>query len=153
MNLNLDALHLVPETLEFCGSRVRRIGKTTYTFYTILGYLEVLENCDIIVLIRRHQDLPDYFNTLDKLFKENNLEPKYDISSRRMYFKNNSNRIKFITVSSIKFNHPSDFSNDGNLYLITDLENMPSQFYKEEITIDNCKDILDKYKNYLQRNV
>jgi len=145
--LNIDALHKVPEILDKRGSYGRQFGKTTYCLYTILGHLQVLENSGISVLISNHKQIPIYFKFLDKIFHENNLEPVYSIPARRIKFKNNSNQIKIWTLESIQHTHPMDLVlkiEDWDNYLITDLEEMPPEFYQEEITINNCG-ILNKY--------
>ena len=150
--INIDTLHRVPEILDEYGSYVRQIGKTTYCLHTILGYLQVLENEDIIVIITEFKRLPNYFNPLDRLFIKNDLQPIYSIADRRIRFKNNTNRIKFITLDYLIKNHPTDFCNSDSshdLYLIFDLDNMPAEFYKEELTVLNCHNI-DYYKRYLQ---
>ena len=146
MDLNIDALHKVPEILDEKGSFGRQWGKTTYCLYTILGYLQVLENEDIVVLISHIESLDYYYSGLYDIFKENNLKPMYDLGSRRIRFSNNSNRVKFISTKTLKNNHPGDFigQTENDLYLITDLEEMPPYFYHEEITIRNCE-ILNKY--------
>jgi len=143
--INLNILHNTHNILHKRGSYGRQFGKTTYMCYLILGYLEVLENETITVLLEKEDRLFDISKKLNEIFEENDLKPIYEVSSRRLHFENNSNNIKFITLDILKRNHPTDFSPSYNVNLIHDLEGMSSHFYNEEISIWNCKPILDKY--------
>lgn len=147
--LNLDYLHKVPELLKKHGSGIRQIGKTMYCLQTIMGYLNVLENETIIVIIHSHKDLPNYFNPLDELFREDDLEPIYHINERRISFKNNSNRIKFMTVNTLAEHHPTSFSSSHDVYLIIDLDNMPPHFFNDGITIGDSH-LLSDYRQYIK---
>jgi hypothetical protein len=100
------------------------------------------------------------------------------MSSRRLTFTNNSNQLKIFTLKSIQSVHPRELvtvegmdgyygsiseGNDSSVAivearirqawqapLITMLEGMPPEFYKERITIGNCDEVLDKYKRFIR---
>jgi hypothetical protein len=145
--MNLDKLYNTLRILESEGSWGRGFGKTTYSLYNVLGYLQILEKETIIILIDNEKCLNFYLNQLRDLFEKNELDWEFDGMSRRFKFKNNSNNIKIFTLNTIQKMHPIDTGASRNLYLITDLNNMPPEFYQEEITVEECYK-LEKYKNY-----
>lgn len=105
------------------------------------------------------------------LIKIPNVPSNY--SSRRIAFKNNSNQIKILTLKSIQKLNPQDLVRTKTKLnenfdekemerfnsevkeawkqpLFTLIYNMPEEFYGEEITIENCEEILNKYKQYIK---
>jgi len=147
IKLDINKLHKVPEILETRGSYGRQFGKTEWFLQNLVGYVEVLENTVIPVLIHHHKGIPPKFARLFHIFKERGLEPIYDIGNRRIRFKNNTNEIKFLTLDTIQRSNPLDYitdKNDALLFLLHDLENMPPEFYRDSITLlDSIK--LNKY--------
>lgn len=150
-NLNLDALHKVPSILAKYGSFPKRIGKTTYAVYSIIGAVQVLENETICVLIKDEKELDFFLRKFYEICLDNDLDPMWHESFRRVWFKNNSNHIKFITLQTLQIAHPTTFAkpHSYNNFIITDLNNMPPDFYQEELTSLNIE-LIDKYAKYLK---
>lgn len=148
--LNLEALHKVPELLEQHGSFLRRIGKTTYAIQCLLGALDVLEGETIVVFVNNHQQMEHFLYEFNKAALEHGLDTMYHEAFRRLWFKNNSNHVKFFTSRSIIDIHPIDAAKEKSWsnYIIFDLNDMPAAFYHENLTIADAH-ILNKYKEFL----
>jgi hypothetical protein len=149
--LNLEALHKVPEILEEKGSFPRRFGKTEYAIRTIIGSLEVLESETILVLVENEERLKYFESRLWNSLKAEGFNPILNEGLRRIWFKENSNQIKLITVRGLQEHHPSMFAQEKsfNNFIVTDLNNMPSSFYREELTINNIE-LLNEYSDFLR---
>ncbi len=148
--LNLEALHKVPEILEQHGSFPRRIGKTTYAIQCLLGALDVLEDETIIVFVNNHQQMDHFIHDFYLACEEEDLDVMYHEAFRRIWFRNNSNHVKFFTARSIIDMHPIDAAKEKswNNFIIFDLNDMPAAFYHENLTIADAH-VLDKYRDFL----
>lgn len=150
-NLNLDALHKVPELIAKYGTFPRRIGKTTYAIYSVIGALQCFEDETICVLVKNDEELDLFLQRFYLACVENDLDPMWVAPFKRVWFNNNSNHVKFITLETIQIAHPTTFAKEKsfNNFIVTDLNNMPPEFFQEEITIVNSE-ILNKYSRYLK---
>lgn len=138
------------------------------------------ENNVIITLIHSDKIYDDFFSFLmgglQKYEPTLLMNPNIKGNTRRIKFNKNSNQIKILTLESIQTLNPKDlvkpklnleeamsdkygekmekFNNEvfelWKRPLHTLLLNMPDEFYNENITIENCEFILDKYKQYIK---
>jgi hypothetical protein len=74
----------------------------------------------------------------------------YHEGYRRIWFKNNTNHVKFLTLKSIMEIHPMDTvkSKSYNNYMVFDLNYMPASFYHENLTVADAH-LLNKYKDFI----
>ena len=137
------------------------INQRVKCYLEIIGQLNNSKNSNITVLIHHESKYNEFYDRLIKILESEGFEPELTIvpnspsfmTSRRIIFSNNSNHIKIWTLKSVQIAHPQDLvlsEKDWDNILITDLENIPDEFYKEKITVGNCAEILDKYKQYIK---
>lgn len=145
---DLDRLHLVPEFLERVGSRVRRVGKTLYACHCIAGQLEVLHNTTIIVVVDKLGRVPDFYQLLCKVLQEHGIEIyKCDRSSFRVFFKNNSNNVKFISYDNVRRTGLDQYGADLDQYPVYDLEGQSNKWWQEanNTPIRYSQKVIQKY--------
>ena len=147
---NLDQLHLVHESIGVFGSIQRRYGKTVYFCHCVAGYLEVLQHETIIVILPYIRRENHFIHTLEDILHEHDIHiKKIDYSSHRIFFNNNSNNVKIMSLDSISRMRPGDAGASHNQYPIIDLDDMPGRFFNEDFTIGNIH-MLDKYYDNVQ---
>ena len=79
----------------------RRAGKTYHACSVAVGYLHVLENSVIAFVVKSYDRVKHKLHTLDAIAKEQGLEiERYDKATYTIIFKNNSNRIVFMSENS-----------------------------------------------------
>lgn len=95
---DLEHLHLVHETLAAGYRLPRRGGYTYYQCHFLCGTLLVVEDETIPVFVQSHDRIRNFEHTLLPILHEYNIEVGWvDRPCRRIYFNNNSNKVKFIT--------------------------------------------------------
>lgn len=120
---DLERLWLVHETLIETNYLPRRAGKTYYECHVLCGYLEVLENETIVVLVYEANRIGSFMRVLEPVLDEHNIViDKWDAGSRRLLFKNNTNMVKFLTLSTATKGHICDYGADPYLNPIEDLD-------------------------------
>ncbi len=141
---SLKELHLTHELIYKRGTFLRNIGKTFYFVNILKGYLEVLEDENIIVILEDRKRLKEFIDMFFELDGVQSLEPKFKKNISKIDFNNNSNKVFF------------KFRNDGKsldetlkgtsvrkITPICDLDNLPSYFFTQ----------LNEYSESALRNI
>lgn len=153
MKTNLTVLHRVPEIINKVGTGGRCIGKTYYACHCVAGYLQVLQNEVITVFVPNSNYLKHWISTLTQVLKDYEIEIEFtDFSSRRVFIKNNTNSIKFLTPDVVAKVHPSDFQVSPDLYPILDIDNLGPNFWKEtnDLTVRDFEKIVKIRNQYFE---
>lgn len=110
MKTNLELLHQTHVILSNGYYPGRRMGHTFYVAHCVCGMLELLENETIIVVLNKLEDSKFFLNELKEVSKDHDLLfDKVDRASFRVFFKNNSNNVKFMSLDTLSKNHLIDF--------------------------------------------
>ena len=128
----LELLHLTHKDIYETGTFQRNIGKTFYFVNILKGYLEVLEDENIIVILEDRKRLKEFIDTFFELDGVQNLEPKFKKNISKIDFNNNSNKVffKFRNDGKDIFDELRS-SNIRKVTPICDLDNLPSYFFTE----------------------
>lgn len=129
---SLKELHITHELIYERGTFPRSIGKTFYFVNILKGYLEVLEDENIIVILEDRKRLKEFIDMFFELDGVQSLEPKFKKTISKIDFNNNSNKVFFKFVNDGK---PLDETLKGTsvrrITPICDLDNLPSHFFTE----------------------
>jgi len=128
----VEFLHIIHNKLYETGTFQRNFGKTFYFTNILKGYLEVLEDENIIVILEDRKRLKEFIDTFFELDGVQSLEPKFKKNISKIDFNNNSNKVFFKFVNDGKpLDETLRGTNIRNITPICDLDNLPSDFYKE----------------------
>lgn len=133
---NIDELHRTGELLYCTGTYPRQVGKTHYFCHLVAGYLEVLENETITIVVENERRIQSFTDVLEPVLQEHGFEIIFtDFYAGRLLIKDNTNQIKFYTPASARRMHPSQGGSSLDQYLIADLDNLPPQFFQSDFTV------------------
>lgn len=125
-------LHEIHNEIYVNGTYKRNIAKTFYFANILKGYLEVLEDEQIIVILEDRKRLKEFIDMFFELDGVQSLEPKFKKTISKIDFNNNSNKVffKFRNDGKDIFDELRG-SNIRKITPICDLDNLPSYFFTE----------------------
>lgn len=122
----ISILHNTHKEIYERGTLKRGFGKTFYFANILKGYLEVLENENIYVILESKNHIQGFVDTFFKLDEVSLLEPKFKKNISKIDFKNNSNKV-FFKVRNDDFRG----LDIRKIIPICDLDDLPRWFFKE----------------------
>ena len=122
MKTDLKRLHHIHNVLSQGGILNRQAGFTIYTCHLIAGYLEVLENEKISVVLASYKRLNSFLPVLTNVLNEHNLEVDAKKSSKtKIFIKNNTNVIEILSANDFNC-YPSKLLRISSIIPIQDLD-------------------------------
>lgn len=129
---SLKKLHITHELIYERGTFQRNFGKTFYFANILKGYLEVLEDEQIIVILEDRKRIKEFIDTFFELDGVQSLEPRFKKNISKIDFNNNSNKVFFKFVNDGKpFDETLKGTSVRRITPICDLDNLPSRFFTE----------------------
>jgi hypothetical protein len=119
-------LHQTHKEIYETGTLKGDFGKTFYFANILKGYLEVLENENIYVILENKNCIEEFVDTFFKLDEVSLLQPKFKKNISKIDFNNNSNKV-FFKVRNDKFKG----LDIKKITPICNLDNLPSYFFTE----------------------
>ena len=118
---NIERLHDVHFFLAKGFIPPRGLGKTYYLCHSVCGQLTILKNHTVAVFCDNMRLVEHFQATLEKVLPEYDLTvSKMDRASRRIFFEDNTNNIKYFTRDSLQRMHPLDGGCKPEQYPIID---------------------------------
>lgn len=149
MKKDLKEIHKTHFDLLEKGSYSKKSGKTVYFASLLRGYLDILENETILVILPKFKDTRNFFHTFIELTKDEDLQPKFQPFKNTLTFKNNSNIVKFVFYNEnfVTRIHDLNLREDYDIYPIVDLKNLSSGFYKD----NSLNNLIEIYKSQISK--
>lgn len=119
-------LHQTHKEIYETGTLKGDFGKTFYFANILKGYLEVLENENIYVILENKNCIEEFVDTFFKLDEVSLLQPKFKKNISKIDFNNNSNKV-FFKVRNDKFKG----LDIKKITPICDLDDLPRWFFQE----------------------
>jgi hypothetical protein len=134
----IEILHSTHKEIYETGTLKRDFGKTFYFANILKGYLEVLENENIYVILENKNCFKEFVDTFFKLDEVSLLQPKFKKNISKIDFNNNSNKVLF-KVRDDEFRG----IDNRKVIPICDLDDLPRWFF-EELNI-NTETVLNNF--------
>lgn len=127
---SLRRLHQTHNQIYSKGTFGRNIGKTFYWANVLKGYLDVLEDEQIVVILEDAKRVEEFTKTFFEVIENEGFNPRFRKMNSTIDFENNSNKVLFKYLKSSK-NILDELHGTSirNIVPICDLENLPRDFY------------------------